>query len=149
MKQITIPKDKIIDLNTIPSYSSDDQWDIITNPTQIEEYVTKRNVARLIQDHVTPFTVEPLQIILQKNSVNAFGQQILDDDTNIHNLNLSKIQQVFFLELKKSQLIDSQPNNTISIKDMSSGFTKWREDTNTSPSQRHLDHYKCILTPDG
>ena len=31
---------------------------------------------------------------------------------------------------------------------MSEGFKKWREKTNTSPSLRHLGHYKCLLIPD-
>ena len=32
---------------------------------------------------------------------------------------------------------------------MASGFKKWREDTSTSPSQRHLGNYKYLLKPDG
>ena len=27
-------------------------------------------------------------------------------------------------------------------------FKKWREDTSTSSSLRHLGHYKCLLNPD-
>ena len=49
---------------------------------------------------------------------------------------------------KQSQLIELPLNNIISIQDMSSGFKKWREDTSTSPSQRHLGHYQCLLKPD-
>ena len=30
---------------------------------------------------------------------------------------------------------------------MSEGFKKWQEKTSTSPSLRHLGHYKCLLIP--
>ena len=29
---------------------------------------------------------------------------------------------------------------------MSDGFKCWKESTSTSPSKRHLGHYKCLLT---
>ena len=31
---------------------------------------------------------------------------------------------------------------------MSEGFRKWKEQTSTSPSNRHLSHYKCLLIPE-
>ena len=36
-------------------------------------------------------------------------------------------------------------NDTISPQDLISGYTKWREKTSTSPSGRHLGHYKSML----
>ena len=31
---------------------------------------------------------------------------------------------------------------------MMTGFQKWKEDTNTLSSNRHLDHYKCLFIPE-
>ena len=32
---------------------------------------------------------------------------------------------------------------------MKQGFSKWKESTSTSPSYRHLGHYKALLVSDG
>jgi hypothetical protein len=37
----------------------------------------------------------------------------------------------------------------ITDKDISNGFRAWREMTSASPSNRHLGHYKALLSPDG
>ena len=31
---------------------------------------------------------------------------------------------------------------------MVKGFQRWKEKTSTSPSTRHLGHYKCLLIPE-
>lgn len=47
------------------------------------------------------------------------------------------------------QLNDGQNSNAIDInisyKEFTTGFKKWRENTSTSPSGRHLGHYKALL----
>jgi hypothetical protein len=40
-------------------------------------------------------------------------------------------------------------DDNISLQELSKGFKRWSEDTSTSPSGRHLRHYKCLLVPDG
>ena len=78
------------------------------------------------------------------------GQHILNGDANINNLNLSDIHEVFIYELKQQKSLTLSPlNSIISIKDMTTGFKMWREDTITSPSMQRLGHYKCLLKPDG
>ena len=37
----------------------------------------------------------------------------------------------------------------MSLADMTQGFKKWNERTTTSPSTRHLGHYKSFLVSDG
>ena len=34
-------------------------------------------------------------------------------------------------------------------KEMKQGFSKWKEAISTSPSHRHLGHYKVLLVSDG
>ena len=133
-KEIEIPKDKTLNWNTIP-HSPSDQWEAINDLTQIEDYTIQINVVHLNQTQGTPFTVNPLQALLNNDSFTTFGQQMLDGDANLQNFNLSEIQKEFFYELKQHPTITASPlNNIISIEEMTSGFKKWREDTSTSPS---------------
>jgi hypothetical protein len=39
-------------------------------------------------------------------------------------------------------------DNSISLQEFTRAFAKWNEGTSTSPSGRHLGHYKCLLRPD-
>jgi hypothetical protein len=36
----------------------------------------------------------------------------------------------------------------LSFEEVKKCFRSWSEDTSTSPSGRHLGHYRCLLTPD-
>ena len=44
--------------------------------------------------------------------------------------------------------MQSLVSSIISIKDIKDGFKKWRKNTKISPSSRHLEHYKSLLTFD-
>ena len=56
---------------------------------------------------------------------------------------------MYFQEIgKQSGTLKSPLFSVISIKDMTNGFKKWRENITTSPSSRHLGHYKVLLTFD-
>ena len=94
--------------------------------------------------------MDPLVSLLGYDSFTKFGKQVLEGSVNLTNNNLTTLQQLFFKELKKqSGILKSPISKYISIKQMSDGFKCWRESTSTSPSKRHLGHYKCLLTSDG
>ena len=77
-------------------------------------------------------------------------KKVLDRSVNLTNKNLSPLQQLFFKQLKKqSGILTSPISKHISIKQRFDGFKYWRESISTSPSKRHLDHYKSLLTSDG
>ena len=38
---------------------------------------------------------------------------------------------------------------TINVSEIKKGFKRWKEKTSTSPSNRHLGHYKSLLAADG
>ena len=46
-------------------------------------------------------------------------------------------------------ILSSPLHHHISLTDMTQGFKKWKESTTTSPSTRHLGHYKSFLVSDG
>ena len=62
---------------------------------------------------------------------------------------LSKLQKLYFNNLQKtSGTLTSPLSPHISIEDMTTAFRKWKEITTTSPSHRHLGHYKSFLVLD-
>jgi len=52
-------------------------------------------------------------------------------------------------EMAMPEVFKSDPKNRVSVKiehqDFVDGFKKWKERTSTSPSGRHLGHYKAII----
>ena len=61
---------------------------------------------------------------------------------------LSEIQRLLLNNMKK--VTDEEKSSSlITIEDFDSRMRKWRESTSTSPSGRHLGHYKVLVaTPD-
>ena len=150
IKYIDIPKDYSIDWNNIPKQTPPEYWERVTIPAEIEEYIIERNKRHLHQAYGTSCIVEPLASLLGYNSFIHFGNKVLDGSVNLTNKNLSPLQQLFSKQLKKqSGLLTSPISKHISIKQMSDGLKCRRESTSTSPSKRHLGHYKSLLTSDG
>ena len=90
-----------------------------------------------------------LKDILGSDNITPFGNALLTDTTTMTNLPLSKIQKCYFTNLQKASGSPASPLYPhISVEDMTSGFRKWKESTTTSPSHRHLGHYKSFLVSD-
>ena len=45
-------------------------------------------------------------------------------------------------------LVYTEMDATITLEEFKLGFKSWNENTSTSPSERHLGHYKALLAPD-
>jgi hypothetical protein len=75
---------------------------------------------------------------LPRNHWSPYALEILDGNVPDH---IPKYPKLLLAELRKSR-------NTIpldmTINDMCTGFTKWRENTTTSPSGKHLGIYKAL-----
>ena len=57
---------------------------------------------------------------------------------------------MLFNELKQQTHLPSSPlQSNISLDQMIQCYRKWKEQTSSSPSLRHLGHYKCLITSDG
>ena len=64
-------------------------------------------------------------------------------------LPLSKLQKIYFNNLQHtSGTLTSPLSPHIAVEDMTTGFRKWKGSKTTSPSHRHLGHYKCFLESD-
>ena len=91
----------------------------------------------------------PLKDLLGPDNFTSFGKALLAGTVDMSKLPLAKLQKLYLTNLNKaSGLLESLIYPHISIVDMTSGFRKWNESTTTSPSQRHLGHYKSFLVSD-
>ena len=148
IQSIAIPKDKTLDWNKIPKKMPNDQWEIIIDKHKIVKNFNQRNRKHLNQAQGTTYTIPPISTsLLSNDSFTPFGEAIINGTVDFTNLPLSKVQKQFFKSLKRESP-DKRILPAMSISQMKQGFQKWREKTSTSPSKRHLGHYKCLLIPD-
>ena len=108
-----------------------------------------RNKAHISQPEGTSFTIAPLKEMLRPESFTPFGNTLLTGTIDMTTLPLSKLQKLYFNNLQKtSGTLTSPLSPHILIEDMTTAFRKWKEITTTSPSHRHLGHYKSFLVLD-
>ena len=87
----------------------------IVNLEDIERLLTSCNIAHLCQVQYTPFT---LHDILGKYSYIPFGDDMLQDTTDIHSLLSSTLQNIYVSNLKKtSSLLSSPLSHNVSLDD--------------------------------
>ena len=62
----------------------------------------------------------------------------------------TSLQTTYFRNLQwKNRKEISGTATAININQITKRFTNWKEITSTSPSNRHLGHYKSLLVTDG
>ena len=149
---IDIPKDTSMDWNEIPKKLPTEEWKRIEDVILVEKYIIERNKRHLNQAQGIPCTIEPLKILLGLECRTPFGNSVLEGTVDLTQLPLTKLQQLYFKEMKKTeQPLIKKVKNKISLGEMKYAFTKWKERTTTSPSGRHLYlcHYKALTVSDG
>ena len=63
---------------------------------------------------------------------------------------LTPLQSQYFKNLQwKNKIRPTDVPEKININEIKEGFKKLKEKTSTSPSNRHLEHYKSLLAADG
>ena len=123
----------------------ENQYRTITEPKEVEETLIHRNIKHFGQAQGTPFTAHDITNDFGYTGVTEQATQLIQG-RDVDSL-LNKIGQGEKLILQ--QLNDGENSQTIDInisyKEFTNGFKKWRENTSTSPSGRHLGHYKALL----
>ena len=121
------------------------QQTLITNPKEVETKIIQRNIIHFGQAEGTPFTQPRLTQALGYTGVTDVATRILkghDMSVLLDSLGSGERRTL-------RQLNDGETSKTISInisfEEFNTGFRKWREATSTSPSGRHLGHYKALL----
>jgi len=117
------------------------QWKEISYPKEIEFLLLiriQRHFGQASQDN-TPFTIPPLDTTLNWSATTGKAEFILQGDYS--NAEIDTISQLLLDNCTRVTELDSLPK-TITEQDMRQEYTRWKESTTTSPSGRHLGHWK-------
>jgi hypothetical protein len=128
----------------IVSVTNPGGWDIITRPQQMIDNLVARNIIHFGQANTTPFATSPLLEIFRYSGTTNQVQQLIHQQEQPLELE----NQSFFVQKIIDKLSDGKNlppiSSSISYKEFVSGIKKWQEMTTTSPSGRHLGHYKIL-----
>jgi hypothetical protein len=128
--------------------NEDGTTEIVTEPTEVFDLILKRNHKHFSQATGTPFTTPPLSDWLGKCGETTIGQDIL------HGRNKPDLGSSYPFPETQMILDALQPFDppakpvsiTVTASDYRRFFQKWTESTSTSPSGKHLGHYKALLS---
>ena len=118
------------------------EWKTVDSPEAITQYLLERNRKHFGQAAGTPFTVSPLQETVDFGASTHSCELILKG--SYESPLLDDLTELLLHHLKLKTPIDFlQP--AITETDMQAKFAIWKESTSTSPSGRHLGHYRALL----
>ena len=103
MNTLDIPVDTTIHRNDIKNHI-DLQFKTIHNHKEIDKLLAAGNAQHLHQAHGTPFTVELLRTLIDKDSFTPFSQEILDGSNNFDSLVISDNIKLYLQNLKRKKL---------------------------------------------
>jgi hypothetical protein len=129
----------------IPNPENEDEWIEISDPVTIENNLIDKSVTHFSQANEAPFCQSPL--------IELFGYEGTNDNMmDMIKKGLIPIeirQQPMYVNKLLERLASGNnlPEITkdISLDDFIQGLHKWNERTTTSPSGRHLGHYKILI----
>jgi len=124
--------------------SEPDSCEAVFDPSEITMKLLERNQHHFNQAQGTPFTIPPLSELLTWSGTSDSATAILDGRFPIEELSLPEAETTILRLLKRIE--HREISTTISADDLSKAFRRWRESTSTSPSGRHLGHYKALLS---
>ena len=134
----------------VPTQDSDGEiigWRSVTAPAELFKTLLARNETHFSQAKETPFVTGPLGQKLHPFEKNQFSESILQGTINLTGLSLSTAINACIQEMCFPSGEDgSDPvSDLISSEDLSDGFKMLSEDLSSSPSGRHIGHYKAAL----
>ena len=132
---IILPDPKLADKNQ-------ETFRSINVPTEITQYLLMRNKRHFGQSKGTPFTVPPLSIDLNWQASTDQAEYILQG--NYDNQDLDSITSLILQHCRSITTLDSIPA-PLTMDEFVAKLRVWNERTSTSPSGRHLGHYKVLL----
>jgi hypothetical protein len=118
------------------------EWMTVDTPEDITKYLLERNQKHFRQAKGTPFTVSPLDVQVDFGASTAFCEAMLTGDYDTRALDdLTALLVSNFQALTQRDVLSS----AITSKEMMDKYKFWPESTTTSPSGRHLGHYRALL----
>jgi hypothetical protein len=119
----------------------------ITDPTDIESTLIDRNIQHFGQAQGTPFTTGQLQELLGYEGDGAIMEGIVNGELPAQLANNGDDAMILIRKLSSGGRLPTICAD-ITVDEFKAAFRKWSEKTSTSPSGRHLGHYKVLLHTD-
>ena len=123
-------------------------WKRLTDPTEIKERLLDRNIKHFGQAEGTLFTTNDLTKHFDYEGTTTDATNLLDGNLEIYNNNEVTDGAIALLNKLSRKPNMKYFDKHISFDEYKKAFQKWNENTSTSPSGRHLGHYKYLLTTD-
>ena len=118
------------------------EWKTIDTPDEITKYLLERNKLHFGQAHGTPFTISPLSLQVDFGATTETCQTMLSGDYDASDIDaLTNLVVQHFQSVTED---DTLPPS-LTEKAMLDKYKFWPESTTTSPSGRHLGHYRSLL----
>ena len=125
--------------NTPPKQAT--TWTRLTDPEDVTNRLLQRNTAHFGSAQGTPFTVPPLSQDFDWSAKSSHHYNVLRGSfTPYNDPLLNKL-----LHRLRQRVSPSKPQ--ITLHEFVRRLRRWKETTSTSPSRRHLGHYKSLLPP--
>ena len=119
-------------------------WRTITNPEEIEHYIRLRNHGHFGQAQGTPFTELPLRDEINWTADTPTCEDILNGHHQLDTISSIPKCQALLDTCRSAATFDLLPYY-ISNNEFEQKIKIWSKTTTTSPSGRHLGHYKVLL----
>ena len=128
-----------------PKLTKSDGWRTITCPAEIKLMLKLRNQHHFSHSEYkgTPFTQDPLRTLFNWSASTHQAKLVLEGKYS--NKEIDSVCHSLLDSLTQSDPLDNL-EATLSLKQMRGKFKNWRETLSTSPSGRHLGHYKLLFT---
>lgn len=124
-------------------------WRNETNPQEVIDKIYQRNLRHFGQAEGSPFTAPPLSVAFGYTGMTYHGTSLVQEGSLPPMLDhISQHEQDILQQLKPTDSPHVTYNNLITFDGFSKAISKWREATSTSPSGKHLGHYKSLLSID-
>ena len=130
--------------NSLENPANCTQWQTITSPTDIEHYIRLRNHGHFGQAQGTPFTELPLRHEISWQADTPTSDDILNGHFQLDTIDSIPQCQALLDTCQAASELELLPAY-ISEKEFERKIQTWRETTTTSPSGRHLGHYKALF----
>jgi hypothetical protein len=113
----------------------------------VEEYLLHYNRASFRAASASPCGIGPVLNELTFSTLSSAGTDLLNGDFPEHWYGDNDLLREFFASFSSPQTVRGHNHiaTSISADDVKRGFGRWREATSTSPSGRHLGHYRAIV----
>lgn len=147
---IEIPyKDASGDLTTDPLLAT--EWVKVTDPTEFVPMIIERNIKHFGQAQSSPFATSPLLDVFGYTGTTASATALIDQGIIPPSCTAEDVHTGAQDILRKLADGHNMPASQLHVDqhEFWSAFQKWDERTSTSPSHRHLGHYKVLQVSDG